>query len=116
MSENYTEEQKQAVLEFNRYVSKDFPEYHKFLTGEIIYKPAVIVNHGNMKTEIIGEVCKGKLSEVLDVYINLKLEERFEKTFFGRIRSIFKTKRMPYDRDYILSHLKRYLSSITLDW
>jgi len=97
-------------------IAKDFPEFQKFFTGEVDYIKANIVNADNQKIDVLHEFKQGELGDVIEVYFKLMLEEQAERTLWGKIKSLFKFKRMPWDRKYLLSSLKKALNSITLRW
>lgn len=114
-----TEAQKAHVLEHSvdRRAGKDFPEYLKFFTGEVAIKHSRLVNVINQPViEVLDEFKSGNLGDVIDLYIKLKMEEKYEKSFLGKIKRLFSFKRMPWDRSFIISDLKSALNIIQLKW
>ena len=115
---NITDEQKQYVLEHSttRHIAKEFPEYQQFFTSEVETIQAKIENAiGDQRIDVLEEKMNGRLGEVIDLYIELKHELKFKKSFFGNALT-FSFKRQTYDIEYLLSNLKRALNHISFNW
>lgn len=102
-----------------RRVSKNFPEYVRFLTGAVEYRKAKIINGCPVQVIDVLEECKqGDLGDIIETYVKLMAEDKAEKTFWGSLKlNIFGIgKRTPWDREYIMSDLKRALNNINVRW
>jgi len=112
-------ETKEHVLKHStfRRVIKDFPEFNKFLTGEVIQVSVGIANViQGQRIDVLEEKIKGNLGDIIEAYIQLKKEEQFDKTLFGKIFRCFVFKRDRCDRNYLLSTLKNVLNLMSLEW
>jgi hypothetical protein len=100
-----------------RSIIKDFPEFNKFLTGEIEQIKIGIANAIPGQTiDTLSEKVQGGLGDIIDIYFKLKQEEQFEKTLLGKIFRLFKYKRYDYDRTFLLTSLKRALNNMLVTW
>lgn len=111
------------VDEVERGIAKDFPEYQKFFTGKPELRQGVIVNSiGRQKIDTVEEMKVGGLGDMLDVYTTLTVEARHERTLAGKFICTFlrpftfNFKRMSYDRNYLLTKLRKALNTIKLKW
>ena len=99
------------------HAAKDFPEYAPFFTGTVEYRKGRIINSiKEQEVDILAEAMSGGLGDVIDAYIKLRNEERFDASFLGKITRAFRYKRYPWDRNYLLSRLKHALNHILLRW
>jgi len=116
-----TDEMKKHCLDHSteRMVSKNFPEYHKFLTGKVEFRKAKIVNMNPVQTiDVVEEIKEGGLGDLLTVYVNLLQEEKDSNSFWGQVKANFLGvgKRFTWDRQYLIEDLKKALNRITTTW
>jgi hypothetical protein len=81
-----TNEMKRHCLEHSteRRVSKDFPEYHKFITGKVEFRKIRIINVGPLRIlMLLKRLKKGGLGDLIETYVNLWEE----KLLWRRIRT-----------------------------
>jgi hypothetical protein len=115
-----TEDMRRHCLDHSteRRLSKDFPEYYKFLTGRVEQRKAKIINVNPVQTiDVIEEIKEGGLGDIIETYMNLVLEEKAFNSFWGQIKThVFGYKRYRPDRQYFIEDLKKALNMISLKW